>query len=139
CAPASGTTFAIGPTLVRCSATDAHENIGEATFEVLVTDATPPVVSGAPSTVTVEATGAAGAVATWAAPTAVDIVDGLVTVVCVPASGSVFALGTLTVACTATDTHLNVGRASFEVVVRDTTPPGLSGMPATITAEARSA
>src|SRR6185369_282178 len=92
-----------------------------------------------PSTVTVEATGAGGAVSTWTPLTAADLVDGLVTVICAPASGSVFAVGLTTVACTATDARLNVGRAAFDVVVTDTTPPGLSGVPTVITAEATSA
>ncbi len=39
CAPAAGSTFAIGTTTVTCSATDAAGNIGTATFTVTVTTA----------------------------------------------------------------------------------------------------
>ena len=100
CAPASGTTFAIGPTLVTCSATDAHLNVSEATFE------RPrhryDAARGERRAVHDHrrSDGANGAVATWAPLTATDLVDGLVTVVCVPASGSVFAVGSTTVRCT---------------------------------------
>jgi hypothetical protein len=36
CAPPSGSSFAVGSTLVTCSATDAHGNPAQGTFEVLV-------------------------------------------------------------------------------------------------------
>ena len=41
-----------------------------------------------------------------------------VSYVCVPASGSTFAIGPTTVSCTATDTHGAVGRQSYLVEVR---------------------
>lgn len=51
-----------------------------------------------------EATSAAGAVATFgAATTATDLVDGAVSVVFSPASGSTFPLGATTVTVTAID------------------------------------
>src|SRR5439155_705636 len=107
CAPASGTSFAIGTTAVSCSATDAHGN------------------AATPTNITAEATGAAGAAVTFTA-CASDIVDGPVAASCSPASGSTFALGTTTVNCSATDAHANTGSASFTVTVRDTTPPTIS-------------
>jgi hypothetical protein len=55
-----------------------------------------------------------------------------VTVACVPPSGSVFALGTTTVACTATDAAGNTDSDSFNVTVVDTEPPSLI-VPADIT------
>src|SRR5438093_6595087 len=36
CVPASGSTFAIGTTMVTCSATDAHSNSGDCKFNVIV-------------------------------------------------------------------------------------------------------
>ena len=45
-----------------------------------------------------EATGPGGAVVTFTA-TATDTVDGSITPVCTPASGSTFALGPTTVTC----------------------------------------
>ena len=47
CAPASGSVFPIGSTLVTCSATDAGGNTGSSSFTVTVRDTTPPVVTEA--------------------------------------------------------------------------------------------
>jgi len=58
-------------------------------------------------------------------PTASDLVDGAVSVNCLPASGSTFALGTATVHCSATDAAGNSASGSFDVSVVDTTPPAL--------------
>ncbi len=44
-----------------------------------------------------------------------------------PASGSLFALGTTTVQCSATDSHNNTGTGSLTVTVVDTTPPTVTG------------
>ena len=46
-----------------------------------------------------------------------DIVDGLLTPACTPASGSVFAPGTTVVHCAATDVAGNRGTADFPVIV----------------------
>ncbi len=57
-----------------------------------------------PSDVTVNATSPDGATVTYPTPAASDEDLSTVTVGCVPASGSVFAIGDTTVTCTATDT-----------------------------------
>jgi HYR domain-containing protein len=44
CTPPSGSHFAMGATLVTCTATDAHGNVGTGQFYVTVTDTTPPVI-----------------------------------------------------------------------------------------------
>jgi HYR domain len=49
---------------------------------------------------------------------ATDPVDGPLTPVCTPASGSTFPPGTTTVTCTATDTHGNTATGSFQVQVQ---------------------
>jgi hypothetical protein len=121
CSKASGSTFALGTTTVNCSATDAAGNTSNGSFTVTVRDTTPPALS-LPADITVEATGPGGATVTYTA-TSTDIVDGSVPVICSPASGSTFPLGTTAVACTATDSHLNKASGSFNVTVRDTTPP----------------
>jgi hypothetical protein len=65
-------------------------------------------------------------VVNYAAPTAVDGVDGpILSAPCTPGSGSTFPLGTTTVNCSASDTHGNVGQASFSVSVLDRTKPTL--------------
>jgi hypothetical protein len=78
CTPPSGTHFAVGSTLVTCTATDSSGNTGTASFHVGVTlvDQTPPVLSGVPPSVQVEANGPDGSVSTYATPTAIDNVDG---------------------------------------------------------------
>src|SRR6185295_3201158 len=121
CSPASGSTFAIGTTTVTCSATDAHGNTGSCTFTVKVQDTTAPTVN-CPANMTLEATGPAGATASFTA-TASDIVDGSDAVTCSPASGSTFAIGTTTVTCSATDAHGNTGSCTFTVKVEDTMAP----------------
>jgi hypothetical protein len=58
CAPPPGTTFPLGPTVVNCIATDESENIARCTFQVVVQDTTPPVItscSSAPITLPVTA------------------------------------------------------------------------------------
>jgi hypothetical protein len=80
-----------------------------------------------PPALTVEATGPGGAFVTFSA-TATDPDDEAGPVICAPPSGSLFAIGTTTVSCTATDSHGNTGSASFTVTVRDTTPPTINGV-----------
>lgn len=137
CTPASGTTFALGTTTVTCTATDKAGNTGSGSFTVEVQDKTKPVVT-VPADITEEATGAAGATATWDPASAKDDVDTSVAVTCDAASGDVFPMGTTTVTCKATDQAGNTGDNSFTVTVEDTTAPKLS-VPAGISEEATSA
>jgi hypothetical protein len=132
CAPASGATFAIGATTVKCSASDANGGAATATFKVTVTDLSVPVIRGVPANITRAATSSAGAVVTYTDPTASDIVSGTVPVTCTPTSGSTFADGTTTVTCTATDGAGNRATATFTVTVA---APTIT-VPANITAPA---
>jgi hypothetical protein len=126
CAPPSGTAFAPGHTTVTCTASDAAGNASTSTFDVDVRDTTAPSISAHADDVA-EATGASGAVVTYPAPAANDLVDGGVAVTCAPASGTVFALGHTTVTCSAHDAAGNDAAAvTFDVHVRDTTAPVLS-------------
>jgi hypothetical protein len=79
-------------------------------------DTTPPVVT-VPAGLAVDATSPAGANVTYSA-SARDGVDPSPTLVCAPASGSTFAIGTTTVSCTATDAAGNSASARFDVHVR---------------------
>ncbi|HET7567119.1 MAG TPA: HYR domain-containing protein [Gaiellaceae bacterium] len=133
CSPASGTQFALGDTVVTCTATDASGNSASKTFTVHVVDTTPPDLN-LPADKTVEATSSSGAAA-WFTVTANDLVDGATTVTCDAADGSTFALGTTTVHCSSTDAHGNTATGSFHITVVDTTPPTLS-LPAGQTLEA---
>ena len=76
---------------------------------------TPPVIT-VPADLTVDATGPAGATVPYTA-TATDDLDPDPPVTCTPGSGSVFAIGTTTVNCTATDNGNNTAHAAFTVNV----------------------
>ncbi|MCU1483628.1 MAG: putative cell surface protein [Actinomycetia bacterium] len=121
CAPASGSTFHLGTTLVTCSATDGAGNTGTSSFLVTVEDTTAPTVV-VPSSRTVEATSAAGAAVPFAS-SATDAVSGPLASTCTPTSGSTLAIGSTTVTCVATDAAGNAGSATFTVTVRDSTKP----------------
>jgi len=87
-----------------------------------VPDQDPPVLT-LPADITVDNDpGQAGAIVTFTA-TADDNVDGPITPVCIPASGSFFSLGDTTVDCTATDTAGNSASGSFTITVNDAEPP----------------
>lgn len=126
CDHGSGTQFPLGNTLVQCTAQDTAGNISSGSFHIIVADTTPPAIT-VPPDVTAEATSPAGAAVTFSV-TAVDLVDGNTGVVCTPASGSVFSLGTHVVSCTSTDSHGNTGHAAFNVTVVDTTPPTVTSI-----------
>ena len=134
--PPSGSLFPLGTTTVDLGATDQAGNRAYLTFTVTVRDTIAPVVS-VPGNVTVEATGASGAVVSYPAPTATDAV-GVTSLMYSIGSGSTFPLGTTTVTATARDAAGNVGTASFTVTVVDTTAPAIAPA-ANVTAEATSA
>ena len=92
---------------------------------------------GALSDLVLEATGPGGAVGTYTG-TATDDLDGAVPVAFTPPSGTLFALGTTTVTAAAQDFAGNTALATFEVAVRDTTPPILT-LPADRTVDTTSA
>ncbi|MGI0049878.1 MAG: HYR domain-containing protein, partial [Nitrososphaera sp.] len=114
---------------IKAIAYDAANNQANHQISVTVSntvaDASAPIVTP-PSNQIKEATSASGAVVSYPSATATDNVDGSLTAVCTPASGSSFPLGTTTVTCTATDSSGNTGSATFTVTVRDTTAPSLS-------------
>ena len=136
CDHAPGEVFPLGATVVNCSASDASGNEAAASFSVTVRDTTAPTLSGVPEGMTLEATGSAGAVASFDAPEASDLVDGALTPTCDHASGATFPLGTTRVSCSASDSRGNTSTAGFDVTVRDTTGPVISAVPGGQTVEA---
>lgn len=84
----------------------------------------PPVLT-LPADITAEATNASGAAVSYTA-TATDDNDPSPVVACSPASGSMFAIGTTTVNCTATDAGGLSSSGSFTVTVEDTTGAALA-------------
>ncbi len=116
CSPSSGSAFPIGTTTVTCRAADAANNVGFSSFTVLVRDTIAPVI-GVTTNLSTTTANMAGTTVAYATPTATDAV-GVVSLVCSPASGSVFPVGTTTVTCTARDAASNVSTKSFTVTVR---------------------
>jgi hypothetical protein len=102
-------------------------------------DTTPPSFA-MPRNQTLEATGSAGAAATFDLPTtASDAVDGGDPVNCSGGiSGSIFPPGTITITCVSSDRAGNSASQAFSVTVRDTTPPAIDPH-ADVTANATSA
>ncbi len=78
-----------------------------------------------PDILNVPAPDANGALVTYALPTATDNDDPNPVVSCLPASGSLFPLGSTTVTCTATDAVGNTSSVTFTVEVVDATPPAV--------------
>ncbi len=135
CAPASGSTFALGDTTVTCNAADHAGNPATpATFVVTVHDTTPPALA-LPSSVTVPADSKQGATVTYTA-TATDLVDGSLTPTCTPASGTKFHLHDTTVNCTVSDAHGNPASGHFTVTVTDTNAPVFENPPGPLRVEA---
>ncbi|MFP2927881.1 ELWxxDGT repeat protein [Pyxidicoccus sp. 3LG] len=97
-------------------------------------DTTPPSVT-CPASVIAEATSAAGAAVDYPPATAVDDLTVEPTLGYSHARGSTFPLGTTQVLVTALDEVGNAATCTFDVTVRDTTPPALT-CPADIVAEA---
>jgi hypothetical protein len=98
-------------------------------------------ITGVPANITTNATTSAGAVVTYALPTAIDEAGDspAATASCTPASGSTFAIGTTTVTCVASDADDTPGTVSqsFSVTVLDT-DLAITGVPADITTNATS-
>jgi hypothetical protein len=84
----------------------------------------PPTIA-IPGNLVAEATGALGAVVDYTVA-ATDAAGGSIPVSCSPAAGSTFALGHTTVSCSATDRNGSTSRATFDVLVHDTTAPALT-------------
>jgi HYR domain len=125
----SDATFPLGETLVTCTASDPIGHHDSKTFKITVIDTLSPLFSPY-GDITAQATSASGAKVPYpatpgnpAGPTATDQVDGNVTPVCVPTSGSSFVVGTTLVTCTASDLALppNTATATFNVVVKGPT------------------
>jgi hypothetical protein len=126
CDPASGSVFNPGVTTVNCSAKDKAGNVGHASFPAIVANSWPTIT--VPGDTPADATGPDGALVTYPPAFAHDGLNQSIPVNCLPASGSQFPLGITPVACTATDstsgTDVTASR-SFNVIVRDNTPPSI--------------
>lgn len=110
---------------VSDGATPALSDVAECS--VFIEDITPPVFSGDGDR-TAEATGPDGAHVSYDGLTAIDNVEGDVSpsIVCLPPSGSLFALGATSVHCAVEDLNHNGAETDFVVTVQDTTPPTIT-------------
>lgn len=114
--------FALGTTVVVCTAEDNSGNAVSGSFPVTVVDTTAPVLA-LPAPFSVPTVSPGGAVVTYTA-TAEDVVSGPVAVTCSPASGTTFPIGVTTVSCSASDAAGNTATGAFAVTVTgDATPP----------------
>jgi hypothetical protein len=98
-----------------CGQTQSFSPFAVAIAQPVPADTTAPVIT-TPGDQAVIATSATGTPVTFTA-SALDNVDGPVTVTCSPASGSPFPLGASTVTCSAIDAAGNPATASFTVTV----------------------
>jgi hypothetical protein len=122
CRPQTGSTFAIGHTLVRCSVRDAHGNARRASFGVAVLDGPPRL--RLPAELSAAAVDARGARVPLGY-TATDAVDGRIAASCSPAK-PIFPIARTKVTCSAKDSAGNVVSGSLVVVVRDEAAPQLT-------------
>jgi hypothetical protein len=132
CSPSVGTVLPIGDYQIHCSVTDSGGLSDAGTIFITIGDWTPPVFSGVPANIEVQA-GPDGAVVEYPLPTAHDDVAGDVPVTCSPPSGSVFPSSAppseTEVICEATDNFGNTGSASFFVAVNDVVTADLTISP----------
>jgi len=135
CSPSSGSLFALGTTLVTCTAVNNHNKATTGTFHVTVTPRTDRPVLTLPDDISVDAENGDGAHVTFTA-TAHDDLDGDVAVTCTPASGSLFPAGATTVSCSATNSLGHTTTGTFHVFVGVHAP--VLELPATITTAAES-
>ena len=133
CEPASGSFFPVGTTTVTCTATAGPS----CSFNVSVNDTEAPTCN-LPANITQNNTpGQCSAVVNYTA-TASDNCPGAA-IVCTPASGSVFPVGTTMVNCTASDSSPESSdtNCSFTVTIIDNQPPTIV-CPANVTVGAAS-
>jgi hypothetical protein len=112
---ADGTPTTGNPAFVRFSGVVGHFST-YAIATITPRDVTPPTIT-VPAGVVVEATSPAGATVSYTV-SASDDLDPAPSVACTPTSGGIFAIGTTTVACTASDASGNSANAHFDVRVR---------------------
>jgi murein DD-endopeptidase MepM/ murein hydrolase activator NlpD len=108
----------------RASAQEADRE--STTSQGQSTDQTPPTFATMRD-ILVAAADQHGAIVHYGLPLAQDDVDGQISSSCVPASGSLFALGSTAITCTATDQAGNqTNSVAFSIIVVDQSPPAIT-------------
>src|SRR5207249_4226610 len=131
CLPPSGSTFGKGTWTVVCLATEASGHTNSCTFTVTIVDADPPAIQCPANLTTSAALGQTNATVNYPVPTATDSCPG-VSLSCVPASGSLFALGMTPVRCVAADAAGNSNVCAFTVTVEAAVCPTITLLPAAL-------
>jgi hypothetical protein len=127
CDHPSGSFFSVGDTTVTCTSSAGPS----CSFTVTVTDEEDPAISCPPDITANAPVGTCSAVVNFTVSGSDNC--GVPTIVSSPASGSVFPVGTTTVTATATDAAGNTKSCSFNVTVKDVTPPVITLNGQTIT------
>jgi hypothetical protein len=108
--------FAPGTHMITFTVSDGYTNVSCHTTLTIAADTEPPTFT-CPANRTTEFANETGARVTFASPTATDDCSAQVSVNCLPASGTLFPIGTTMVACTAADAAGNQAQCRFTVTV----------------------
>ncbi|HEU4888496.1 MAG TPA: hypothetical protein VFV49_11450 [Thermoanaerobaculia bacterium] len=129
CAPASGSMFRIGKTVVSCTAVDLDLNVGEGAFIVDVVGEKEPGTLELilPNPIQVEARDARGAEVSYEIKVK-GTKDPDPIVNCSPKSGSLFPLGTTIVNCDVLDHEGAWAQGTFDVSVLDVKAPSVESI-----------
>ena len=123
CAPPSGSTFAAGVTTVNCTAADGSGNSAPCSFTVTVLDAESPQIT-CPGNMLFTNTDAGQCSRSNVSYNVTATDNWTVTnLACTPPSGSLFAVGTNAVLCTAADSSGNTAQCGFTVTLLDNEAP----------------
>ena len=123
---APGDVFPLGTTTVTYTFTDLASNTSTCSFNITVSDNTPPVISGCPADINVNnVPGACATIVNWIEPTATDNCTATGSLIWTKSNlpGTLFPVGTMVVTYTVKDAANNVSTCSFNVTVTDNQPP----------------
>lgn len=126
-----GSVFPFGTTQVIYTAIDVSGNTSTCTFDVVVIDTTPPVITNCPSDILVTVSSSCSAVVTWPSLVATDNC-GIVTIAGDHLSGETFPIGVTQITCMATDANGNSASCTFNVIVTNEAPPQITNCPTDI-------
>ncbi|MCI0744656.1 MAG: HYR domain-containing protein, partial [Verrucomicrobia subdivision 3 bacterium] len=137
CIPASGSVFPPGTNTVLCRTLDACGNDSSCSFTVTVIPPSGCIAIQCSSNIVTQCQSVAGSPVTFTV-TASNHCGGAATIICEPASGGIFPVGSTLVLCTATDGRAETNRCTFFVEVEDERPPVLN-CPSNLVVEAQGA
>ncbi|MGJ3234387.1 HYR domain-containing protein [Marivirga sp.] len=134
----SGDIFPLGSTTVTYTATDETGNSSNCSFEVIVSDQTPPnIITQLNDLVVAADEDACQTAVSWNTITAEDNCSEEVQITSSFNSGDIFQIGESTVEVTARDNSGNETTTSFKVTVEDNTAPTVVSCPNDITVSAK--